>query len=148
MCLQANLDQPNHRHQHSQIPQPADHQVGAFSPPNKNSAGNDRQKNQRQKTFPNGQAVLGKGIQKRQLRRIKHLFQINSVRHQGIGNSQRKWHLLTCHNGFMLRQQRHPAPDRGQRKHWNFFKQELPWNKKTFWLVHGFCETAQRPVVQ
>ncbi len=32
ICLASDLDQPDHRHQHSQIPQPADQQIGLSSP--------------------------------------------------------------------------------------------------------------------
>ena len=84
--LRPHLHQTDHRHQHPQIPEPADQHDGPPPSPCQHGDGNGRQRQEGGDGFPERQARTRVRIEHRQSRRIEELAQIGHVGNQGVGN--------------------------------------------------------------
>ena len=86
-CLIGDLHQSNHRRQHSQIPEPADQEVGILPPPNQNDHRDRGQQGEGSPNLPSLKVEDQERIPQRQTGWAKELAQVCRVRNQGIADS-------------------------------------------------------------
>ena len=58
-------------------------------PPDQDAGAKRRQQDERQRDFPGGEAISRERVQHRQVRRTKHLTEINNIGNGGVADSQR-----------------------------------------------------------
>ncbi len=90
MGVEGYLHHPDHRDQHSQIPEPANHETGMRLAKGPCRSGYGQQQPQRPGHLPERQIVCRVGINTRQSRWMDHLPKVGDVGHHGVFRPQRE----------------------------------------------------------
>src|SRR5260370_4703405 len=105
MRLAPNLDQPDHRQQHDQVPEPADDKIRLTFSQKESSASNQNEQRDRARCFPNRQSA-GMRINRRKIRGPDHLPDINEINRRCIRRSPCQRQAPNLNDPAALRDQR------------------------------------------
>src|SRR5205814_5656445 len=96
--LRSDLNNPNHRHQHSEIPKPAGDEVRVLSSPHEDDNSKAKQRCERASDLPGEQSIFWMRIKWRQSDRPNHLPNVSDVSSQGVAQppGERQWIRLSA----------------------------------------------------
>ena len=93
VTLQSDLQDPNYREEHDQIPKPANEQIRPRFSQSENNPGDCDQHARRERNLPEGQVVVGMRIEHREIDWPENLPDVSDVSHERVLKAPRERQL-------------------------------------------------------